>query len=209
MDTTSTMPDYDALYGLMVRRQSVRQYGGEPLPRAQVRRLVAAAIRAPSAHNRQPWRFVVLDDRARREALARAMGERLQRDRLFDGDDPERVARDVARSVERITQAPTAILVALDMQHMDAYPDARRRENEYIMAVQSVALAVGHLLLAAEAEGLGACWLCAPLFASDTVLAALDLPRDWQAQALITLGQPAEPGRDRDRLPIDDVLLTR
>ena len=51
------------------------------------------------------------------------------------------------------------------------------------MAVQSTAMAVQNMLLLAHAEGLAACWMCAPLFCPDTVRAALDLPADWQPQA--------------------------
>ncbi len=61
-----------------------------------------------------------------------------------------------------------------------------------MMAVQSVALAAQNMLLMAHAEGLGACWMCAPLFCPDVVRAALALPADWEAQALLTLGYPAE-----------------
>ncbi len=60
------------------------------------------------------------------------------------------------------------------------------------MAVQSVALACQNLLLAAHAYGLGACWMCAPLFVPHVVRQVLELPAAWQPQALITLGYPAE-----------------
>jgi nitroreductase len=73
------------------------------------------------------------------------------------------------------------------------------------MAVQSVAMALQNLLLAAHAEGLGACWMCAPLFCPDAVQTALDLPDDWEPQALISLGYPAGPGKQRPRKPLADV----
>ncbi len=65
------------------------------------------------------------------------------------------------------------------------------------MAVQSVAMAAQNLWLLAHAEGLGACWLCAPLFVPELVREILDLPADWQAQGLMTLGWPAEE-KDED-----------
>ena len=89
---------------------------------------------------------------------------------------------------------------------MDTYPDARRNDAEYIMAVQSTAMASQIILLKAQASGLGACWVCAPLFCPDTVRAALDLPAAWQPQGLILLGWPAEPGRVRDRKPLSEIL---
>jgi nitroreductase len=80
---------------------------------------------------------------------------------------------------------------------------------ERMMAVQSTALAGGHLLLAAQAEGLGACWVCAPLFVPDLVRRELDLPPAWEAQGVLIMGYPAEPGRDRSRRPVDEVTIWR
>jgi nitroreductase len=71
-----------------------------------------------------------------------------------------------------------------------------------MMAAQSVAVAAQNILLMAHTEGLGACWMCAPLFCPDVVRAALSLPADWEAQALITVGFPAEQ-REKDREPLE------
>jgi F420 biosynthesis protein FbiB-like protein len=89
---------------------------------------------------------------------------------------------------------------------MDRYPDARRADAERLMAVQSTAMALQNLLLLAHAEGLAACWMCAPLFCPDTVRTALDLPTDWQPQALITLGYPAASGRKRERRAVSEFV---
>lgn len=187
-------------------RRSIRRYRPDTLPWEQIERLLEAATRAPSAHNRQPWRFAVLDEPKSKDRLARAMGARLRADRLADGDAEDAVERDIARSHGRITGAPAVIVVCLTLADMDAYPDARRAEAEYMMAAQGTAMAVGNLLLAARAEGLGACWMCAPLFCPDTVVEALGLPADWRPQALITLGRPADNGRARARKPLAELL---
>lgn len=195
------------LHALLTSRRSIRRYLPDPVPADLVQKLVQAAGAAPSAHNRQPWRFVVIDEPAAKSRLARAMGERLAQDRARDGDDAEAIRLDVERSFARITGAPVVVLACLTLGEMDAYPDAKRREAEFLMAVQSTAMATQNLLLAAHAEGLGACWLCAPLFCPDTVRTALALPADWQPQGLITLGFPQQPGRARPRKALDDILL--
>jgi F420 biosynthesis protein FbiB-like protein len=195
------------LAALIASRRSVRRYRPEPVAGEVVQRLLRAAVSAPSAHNRQPWRFVIITDAAAKEKLARAMGQRLAADRTRDGDDAEAIRLDVERSFARITGAPVVILVALTVGEMDAYPDAARREAEFLMAAQSTAMATQNLLLAAHAEGLGACWLCAPLFCPDTVRAALGLAADLHPQGLVTLGYPAQPGRERPRKPLADVML--
>jgi len=198
----------DALYAIMKGRRSVRRYAEQPIAPELVQRLLEAAIWAPSAHNRQPWRFVVLSSAETRRALAAAMGERLRADLTADGAAPELIERDVSRSYSRISGAPLAIMVCLSMADMDRYPDGRRNEAEYIMAVQSVAMAAQNLLLAAHAEGLGACWMCAPLFCPDVVRNALNLPADWQPQALITLGYPAA-ARESSRHALETRVLWR
>ena len=92
------------------------------------------------------------------------------------------------------------------MADMDQYPDERRRHNEWVMATQSTAMAAQNLWLAAHAEGLGACWLCAPLFVPDLVRATMGLPDDWEPQGLLTLGYPAET-RTKSRAPWQEKVL--
>jgi F420 biosynthesis protein FbiB-like protein len=199
------------LFDAIRTRRSIRQYTDQPILAEVIERVLAAAVWAPSAHNRQPWRFAVLTAPETKERLARAMGDRLRADRLADGDDPEAVARDAQRSYTRLTGAPVVIVVGLTMADMDSYPDTRRRKAEYTMAVQSVAMAVQNLLLAAHAEGLGACWMCAPLFCPEAVREALGLSEDWEAQAVITLGAPAAAGtlRAASRRSLAEVTIFR
>jgi coenzyme F420-0:L-glutamate ligase / coenzyme F420-1:gamma-L-glutamate ligase len=191
---------------LISGRRSIRRYLAEPLEAGTVEQILRAATWAPSAHNRQPWRFVPIAAAAPRERLARAMGNRLSADRLADGDDPAAVARDVARSFARISGAPLVILVCLAMAEMDHYPDRRRREAERVMAIQSTAMAMQNLLLAAHALGLGAAVMCAPLFCPDTVAETLMLPAEWEPQALVTVGFPADGGKPPVRHALADCV---
>lgn len=181
-------------------RRSVRCYRPDPVPLELVTRLLEAACWAPSAHNRQPWRFAVIYDPPTKRELARRMGERLRADRAADGDPAEVIAKDVERSYLRIASAPVVILVCLSMQEMDVYPDERRNACERQMAVQSTAMAAQNILLSAHAAKLGASTMCAPLFCPETVRAVLGLAPDWEPQMLITLGYPAgEPKPARRR----------
>jgi len=202
----STEYEDDGLPAIIQGRRSVRRYAAAEVAPGLVDRLLLAAAAAPSAHNRQPWRFAILEDAVWKHRLATAMGDRLRQDRLADGDDPDVVERDVARSHARITEAPLVILVCLDTRDMDQYPDERRRTAEHVMAVQSTAMAMQNLLLAAHAEGMGACVMCAPLFCGSTVAETLRLPDGWEPQSLVTLGPPASVGKERPRLPLDKIV---
>lgn len=187
-------------------RRSLRRYSDQPVPRELVRQVLEAATWAPSAHNRQPWRFAVLTYAADKARLAGAMGARLRADRTADGDAPADIEQDVARSYARLTGAPVIIVVCGSMADMDAYPDETRQHNEWVMAVQSVAMAGQNLLLMAHSLGLGACWVCAPLFVPQLVQTTLNLPADWQPQGLITLGYPAQT-RQKTRAPLTERTL--
>lgn len=199
----------EALLVSMKARRSIRRYTSEPIPAGVLQNILEAAIWAPSAHNRQPWRFAVVRSGEAKVALARQMGERLRQDRLADGDPEAVIEADVSRSYARITGAAVAVLVCVSMQAMDTYPDARRQAAEHQMAVQGAAMAAQNLLLAAHTLGVGACWLCAPLFVPDTVRAGLELPPDWEPQGLITLGYPDGPAKVRTRNPLEAVVAWR
>lgn len=187
----TTLLSDSALSSIHMRR-SIRRYRPDPVPRHIIEQLIEGAIWAPSAHNRQPWRFAVTTDAATQKALAHAMGARLRADLEADGVSEELIVKDTQRSYERITGAPCLIVVCLTLVDMDTYPDERRQQLEFLMAAQSTAMAGQNLLLGAAALGLGACWMCAPLFAPDVVKSVLKLSDDWQPQGMITLGYPAE-----------------
>ncbi len=187
-------------------RRSIRRYLDKPVSREMIEKILDAARWAPSAHNRQPWRFAVIESSETKHALASAMGKKLRADLERDGAAHDIIEKDAARSYQRITSAPVVIVVCVTMRDMDVYSDTRRKKAEYLMATQSVAMATQNLLLAAHALGLGACWMCAPLFVPETVRDVLKLENDWEPQALITVGYAAEE-KIKERVTIE--LKTR
>lgn len=110
-------------------RRSVRAYQAKKIPQDVLEKVMDAARLAPSANNRQPWRFVVVSDEAKRQALARAAKEQ-----QFVAEAPVIVAA-VALEPERVMTCgvPT---YAVDL-----------------------AIAVDHITLAAVQHGLGSCWI--------------------------------------------------
>jgi len=199
------MRDED-FWNLIRGRRSIRRYQQRDVPRAMILQLLEAARWAPSAHNRQPWRFAVIPRGETRRHLVEAMADRWVEDLRRDGLTDEEITRRVERSRQRLLSAPVLILLALSMVDMDTYPDPVRQQAEYIMAVQSTALAAQNLMLAAHHLGLGSCWICAPLFVPDVVRAVLDLPEDWIAQAFISVGYPAEHPQ-KARHPLHEHVL--
>lgn len=190
----------DLLTALRTRR-SIRRYLDRPVPPEVIDQLLEAATRAPSSHNSQPWRFAVITTSNVKVQLADRMGERLRADRLRTADRVEQIDRDVARSHERITSAPAIVIVCLSINSNDPH--------ERLMAIQSVAASIQNLLLAAHEVGLGACWMAAPLYCPDVIRDVLQLPDDWDAQALITIGYPADEGKPRGRIDFREITIYR
>jgi coenzyme F420-0:L-glutamate ligase/coenzyme F420-1:gamma-L-glutamate ligase len=191
----------------MRTRRSIRRFLPWVVEPDVIRMVLQAATWAPSAHHRQPWRFVVLSSPHSRQLLANAMSVDFRRDLQSDGLPAEQVEAQVERSRQRIFEAPVAILLCLDTSVGDVYPDARRQNSEIIMGVQGVAMAGENLLLAAHAFGLGGVWVCAPLFAQETVRRALNLAKTWQPQGLALLGYPARIPELRPRRSLEDVVV--
>ncbi|MCB0115822.1 MAG: nitroreductase family protein [Caldilineaceae bacterium] len=198
----------DAFQRLIRGRRSIRRYQDRPVARAVIEQILTAAMWAPSAHNRQPWRFCVVTDDEVKQRLSERMSAQWRQDLGHDGADPSVIEKRIAISHARLTGAAALIIACVSMEDMDIYPDAKRADAEWIMAVQSTALACQNLLLAAHQVGLGACWMCAPLFVPDLVREVLELPAVWHPQALITLGYPAET-KEKERVPLDHRTIWR
>jgi len=137
------------------------------------------------------------------------MADEFRRDLRADGLKESEVEARISRAIDRLIQAPAVVVLCCTMSDMTRFADARREQAERTMVLQSVSLAGGQLLLAAHAEGLGACWMCGPLFAPQAVREVLRLPDDWEPQALIILGWPAERPTPRDRRSLDDTVIWR
>jgi coenzyme F420-0:L-glutamate ligase/coenzyme F420-1:gamma-L-glutamate ligase len=190
---------------LLLSRRSVRNFKSDPVPDELIRRILEAAHAAPSAHNAQPWRFVVLRDAGQRRTLAERMAEAYARDAEADGQSPEAVRTRNERSINRISDAPVAVLALADEACLPSQA-GRSLPGERLMLVQSAAAALQNLLLAAHSAGLGTCWVCAPLFCPQTVRGTLRLPESWVAQAIILIGYPDEASRPAQRRPLDEVV---
>jgi len=191
---------------LIKSRRSAKEYSPKEVPSEILFRVLEAGKWAPSAHNAQPWRFIVIQDSVIKRRLAEAMASRWNQDMTKNGVPKELRESLIKTSVERFGSAPIVIVACLTMEDMDEYPDEWRKKVEWVMAVQSVAAAVENMLLAAEGEGLGSCWFCAPLFCQDVVRKTLKIPQHVDPQALITLGYPAYKPTPPPRKPLEEIV---
>lgn len=191
---------------LVKSRRSVRQFKSTKVPRDVIHVILDMARWAPSAHNAQPWRFIVIDDEEVKRKLATEMGKAWLSDMLEDEvpkDEAERIVK--LKSWDRITRSPLVVIACLTMEDMHRYLDSRRQKAEHVMAVQSVAVYIQTMLLLAHYHGLSACWICAPLFCQNAVRKVLGLPRKLEPQAMIIMGYTDEKPQPPPRKSLEEI----
>jgi coenzyme F420-0:L-glutamate ligase/coenzyme F420-1:gamma-L-glutamate ligase len=203
--STGTLPAF------LEARRSIRAFTAEPVDAAQLDDLVAAACIAPAPHHSRPWRFATIVGADAKLALAAGMGDRWRADLAADGVSTARIDELIAASHRKLTGAPALVVACLTWDGLDRYPDEERRRAEWGMALLSLGAAVENLMLAAADRGLASCWVAAPIFCPTEARDALDLPEDWQPQALVMVGHPdpSYTGRPRPPVPLDALRVQR
>jgi coenzyme F420-0:L-glutamate ligase/coenzyme F420-1:gamma-L-glutamate ligase len=183
------------------KRRSIRKYSSRRVSAEILSEILEAARWAPSAHNAQPWRFIVLINKAVKQDLAKAMANAWIADMIKDGMPMEVRENMIKASVERFTRAPVLVVACLSMEDMVKYVDKPRQKYERDLAVQSLGAAIQNVLLSAHSKNIGACWFCAPTFCKETVRKVLKIPKNVEPQALITIGYAAEKPSAPSRKP--------
>jgi nitroreductase len=208
------MSDADALLALLAARRSVRRFRPEAPPRAAIERLLEAAVAAPSASNKQPWRFLVVTDAALVARMAAAVREAVER--IAAHVEPASVPafRAYGEYFTRFERAPVVIvalhrpLALLSNLSEPTMPDgdrARIAAMERDSGLMGTAMALENLLLAAHALGLGASGMTGPLVAVDRLRALLEVPDSWEVAALVPVGFAAEEPAPTERKPVAKV----
>ncbi len=165
-------------FELVEQRRSVRRYRNRSVEEGKLLAVLEAVRAAPSAGNLQAYGVVVVSDRKRKRALARAA-----LDQAF------------------LAQAPVVLVFHLAPERSVAYYGRRGRE---LYTLQDAAIASTHALLAATDLGLGACWVGA--FSDDAVRKILGIPEDRTPVALVALGYAAETPAPTPRRPLNDLV---
>ena len=214
--TPSSPPHFDdafraRLLDLFSWRRDVRRFRSEPLPPGTLERLIEIACLAPSVGLSQPWRFVIVEDAKRRQAVLDNF-ESCNAEALsaYDGDLSIRYAR---LKLAGLREAPCHLAVFSDRHTGVGHGLGRRTMPE--MAEYSTVAAVFSLWLAARAEGIGMGWVS--ILEPACIAAVLDLPANWRFIGYFCLGYPQteddrpelERGGWEQRQPAADSVLHR
>lgn len=165
-------------YDAIITRRSVPKLTDESPSRAQIERLLEAAVRAPTHHLTQPWRFLVLTGKALDEFGA-----------AWEAGT-QRAGKDASGIAAKAHRAPVIIAV-IATPHLN-HPKAIEMEEHY-----ATGMAMQNILLAAHNMGLGAMIRTGPAAQMDEVRELFDVGPDERIAGLIYLGYPAPGDSER------------
>lgn len=174
------------LRDLLVWRRDVRQFRPDPLPAGTLERLVRLACLAPSVGLSQPWRFVAVASRSRREAVRASF--RHCNAAALRCQSGERAALYARLKLAGLDEAPCQFAVFAD--HGTAQGHGLGRHTMPATLDYSAVMAVHTLWLAARAEGVGLGWVS--ILDPEVIAAALDVPPAWTFIGYFCMGYPAQ-----------------
>jgi 5,6-dimethylbenzimidazole synthase len=182
-------PDFDAdfrarLRDLMIWRRDVRRFTREPLPDGALHRLLQLACLAPSVGLSQPWRFVIVQNPARRDAVKECF--KACNAAALSDQATERISLYARLKLEGLDDAPCQVAVFADRSTTLGHGLGRLTMPEMIQ--YSAVLAVHTLWLAARAEGIGVGWLS--ILEPSRMASILDVPAGWAFIGYFCIGYP-------------------
>ncbi|UFX49095.1 5,6-dimethylbenzimidazole synthase [Bradyrhizobium sp. 41S5] len=172
------------LHELFVWRRDVRRFRPEPLPDGTMERLIEIACLSPSVGLSQPWRFVIVDDAARRRAVIEDFKScNTDALRSYSG---ERAAKYAALKLSGLEEAPGHL--AVFAEKTDQIGSGLGRATMPETTEYSVVAAICSMWLAARAEGIGLGWVS--IFNPGRVHEILEIPDTWKFIGYLCIGYP-------------------
>lgn len=166
---------------LILKRQSDRRYAPDKVSKEDIMKCIEAARLSPSACNAQPWKFIIVDERARLNEMADA-AEGLGMNKFTHG-------------------VPVMVAVVLEKMNFSAKVGSLVKNKDYCML--DLGMAVEHFCLQAADLGLGTCIM--GWFDEKKIASLLGVPRGKRIPLIIALGHPDGPTRNKIRKPVEEM----
>ncbi len=184
-------------------RHSIRAFTDKPISDDDLQTILRAANQAPSAHNQQSWRFVILRGQKKND-LAGFVSSK-------SADFPKPSSTLLRMASRSIVSAPVVIAVAnsgeLIRRGTELFKVDKDAAYDFfrIMEIQSSAAAVQNLLIAATSIGLATVWLGILVLIKNNVLRFIGEP-EGEFMAVIPVGYAAQISAGPDKKPLEAVV---
>jgi len=203
---------FDSIQG----RKSIRRFKQTPVPDEDIKKILDAGRRAPSANNTQPWSFIVVKNRTVLQLMADAARQMI--DLMIPYAESEKQAKRLAayKGTYYTFFENAPVVIAVLMEGYDAGTDRVLAKMGYspedikrlrpLPGLQSVAAAIENMLLAIHALGYGSCWMTGPLVAQEAFEKLLGFGKEKSIAALLPVGVPDENPPARPRKPLEEIM---
>ena len=172
------------LRDLLFWRRDVRRFRHDPLPEGTLENLIELACLAPSVGLSQPWRFVIVDDHARRAAVRQNF--ELCNAEALTAQAPQRACLYARLKLAGLDEAPVHFAVFADRTTTQGHGLGRHTMPE--MIEYSAVTAVHTIWLAARAHGIGLGWIS--ILDPTAITGILNVPTAWKFIGYFCLGYP-------------------
>lgn len=167
-------------------RRSIRKYKDQPVEEETLLKIIDCGRLAPSDSNTQPWNFIIVRSEEMRTKLAR-----------------------VSHKQDWMMSAPVFIVCVADIRVateetslLEINEDTQGIAPKQI--IMDTAIAGENMVLAAEALGLGTCWVS--WYVQDEIRPVLGIPSDKYVVAIITMGYADQSPKPRPRRALEEVV---
>ena len=192
----------------IAERHSIRKYKADAVNKDDIKKIIEAGILAPSAKNRQPWKFIVLEGAKKTETLdVMEKGLTRSQDELKDVPGITPLLSDAFNTLKIMRQAPVVIFVE---NSNGKIPFVDINVNDRITEIcdsLSIGAAIQNMLLAATELGYGTLWIANTFYAYQELASYLGIA--GQLISAVALGVPDETPSPRPRKSFDEVAEFR
>ncbi|MFA6836042.1 MAG: nitroreductase family protein [Fibrobacteraceae bacterium] len=181
-------------------RRSIRKFKRDEIPADAIEKIIEAGIDAPSPKNRQPWKFILITEKSKKEminALREGIDAEEKQHRLLPGSAMHLCS--ARRTVDIMEEAPLTIFIE-NFQNRNQLSFTLEEKLFETANVQCIGASIENMILTAESMGIGSLWICDIYFAYDRICSWLKT--DNEIIAAVSFGFPDErpPKRPRKRI---------
>lgn len=175
-------------------RKTIRKYKNIEIKKEDITEIINSARLAPSAKNRQPWRFYVLNEEQKNRIVTM----------MYEWDKSNRdIHTSIKGSANQMKEASKVIII-----YSPIYKSKNKKTHYKKPDYLSLGAAIENMALKCVDLGMGSCWCCDTLYIEEEINQYLNIPSsDYEQISSFMIGFPAEIPERRERLDLESLIL--